>query len=157
MTKRIAPAAFAVHLFLLGTGLAFARHPKVASDLEGKPASATVDIIVQFNSVPGAATRHRVSARGGILKTDLGGLKAGAYSITAGVLESLANDPDIAYISPDRAVRGMLDHSVAAINALAPANLGMTGLGIGVAEIDSGITQDADLTAGRVLPTIFNS
>jgi hypothetical protein len=107
MTKSIIPAALAVNLFMLGTGIAFARHPKVARDLEGKPASAIVDIIVQFNSVPGAATRQKVSARGGILKTDLGGLKAGAYSIPAGVLESLANDPDIAYIS-NRSVKGRL-------------------------------------------------
>ncbi len=151
MTRKMTPAVLAVNLFMLGTGIAFARHPKVARDLEGKPASATVDVIVQFKSLPGAATRQRVSARGGILKTDLSGLKAGAYSIPAGVLETLANDPDIAYISPNRSVKGMLDHSVAAINALAPINLGMTGLGIGVAVIDSGITQDADLTGGRVV------
>ena len=151
MTKRITPAALAVTLFMLGTGIAFARHPKVARDLEGKPASAIVDIIVQFNSVPGAATRQKVSARGGILKTDLGGLKAGAYSIPAGVLEALANDPDIAYISPNRSVKGTLDHSVAAINALAPVNLGMTGRGIGVAVIDSGITDSVDMEKVRMV------
>ena len=151
MTKRIMPAALAVTLFMLGTGIAFARHPKVAADLEGKPAGAIVDIIVQYNKVPDAASRLMISARGGILKRDLGGLKASAYSITAGVLESLANDPDVTYISPDRPVRGMLNLSVAAINALAPATFGMTGLGIGVAEIDSGITQNADLTGGRVV------
>lgn len=106
---------------------------------------------MQYNRVPDAATRHRVSARGGILKRDLGGLKASAYSVTAGMLESLANDPDITYISPDRSVRGTLNHSVAAINALAPVTFGMTGLGIGVAEIDSGITQNADLTGGQVV------
>src|SRR3984957_9919143 len=109
MTKRIIPAALAVTLFMLGTGIAFARHPKVAADLEGKPAGAIVDIIVQYNKVPDAASRLMVSARGGILKRDLGGMKASAYSITAGVLESLANDPDVTYISPDRPVRGMLN------------------------------------------------
>jgi serine protease AprX len=67
------------------------------------------------------------------------------------MLETLANDPDIAYISPNRSVSGMLDISVAAINALAPANLGMTGLGIGVAVIDSGISQSVDMQGVRLV------
>ena len=92
-------ATLAVNLFMLGTGIAFARHPKVARDLEGMRAKDTVEVIVQFKTVPRTATHHRMLAKGGIHKKDLGRLKAGVYSITAGELETLANDPDIAYIS----------------------------------------------------------
>ena len=145
MTNKVTSAVLAVYLFTLGTGVAFARHPKVAHDLEGKPASTTVDIIVQFNSVPGALIHQKVSAKGGILKKDLRGLKAAAYSISAGMLESLANDPDIAYISPDRSVNGLPDNAALASNAGTMAKPGLTGSGIAVAVIDSGITQKREL------------
>src|SRR5665213_375356 len=151
MTRNFTRALLAVTLFMLGTGAAFARHPKVAHDLEGIRSTATVDVIVQFKTVPGAATRARVSAKGGKFKRDLGKLKSGEYSMTAGMLETLADDPDVAYISPNRPVKGTLDISVAAINALSPANLGMTGLGIGVAVIDSGISQSADMQGVRLV------
>ena len=151
MIRKGTTVVLAFNLFMLGIGTAFARHPKVAPDLEDKPSCATVDIIVQFTRVPGVATRQRVSSRGGILRRDLGGSRAGVYRITAGQLETLANDPDIAYISPNRAVKATMDHSVAAINALAPENFGMTGLGIGVAVIDSGISASVDMDKGRVV------
>jgi len=151
MIRKITRALLAVTLFMLGTGIAFARHPKVAHDLEGIPSNATVDVIVQFKTVPGAATRKRVSAKGGILRRDLGRLKSGEYRITAGMLETLANDPDVAYISPNRSVKGMVDISVAAIDALEPASLGMTGLGIGVAVIDSGISPSVDMQGVRLV------
>ena len=151
MNRKKTSAILAVNLFMLGTGIAFARHPKVARDLEGMRANATVEVIVQFKTVPRTATHHRMLAKGGIHRTDLGRVKAGVYSITAGELETLANDPDIAYISPNRAVKGMMDHSAVAINALAPANLGMTGLGVAVAVIDSGITPSVDMVQARLV------
>jgi len=122
----------------------------VARDLEGVPSNAIVDIIVQFKTAPG-----RPLARGSP--------PGAAYSRGSRSVESrriqdyrwnvgnLANDPDIAYISPNRSVRGMLNISVAAINALAPANLGMTGLGIGVAVIDSGVSQSVDMQGVRMV------
>ena len=80
MKRKVTPALLAVYLFMLAAGSAYARHPKVARDLEGEPSNAIVDVIVQFKGIPGTATRQRLSARGGRLKRDLRDLKSGAYS-----------------------------------------------------------------------------
>src|SRR5438067_13210817 len=45
---------FAVSM-LLGASIAFARHPKVARDLEAKDPASAVDVIVQFEREPGEA------------------------------------------------------------------------------------------------------
>jgi serine protease AprX len=57
----------------------------------------------------------------------------------------LEEDSDVAYISPDRAVSGMLDLALPAIGADTAQAWGYDGTGIGVAVIDSGITVKNDL------------
>ena len=97
-----------------------------------------------------------------------GGMIARTYSnlpelparVSQTVLESLAGDPRIARISLDHPIQSQLNHTVPAIGAdLAWANAGfvkgVTGKGITVAVIDSGvganpITSNSDL-AGKVI------
>jgi serine protease AprX len=133
---------------LLGANLAFAGSPKMAKDLEGKNAFDQVDVIVQFKQAPTALHHQKVLSRGGTLRHKLGLVKSGAYRMPASALADLAADPDVAYISPDRPVSGMLDLTAAAVNAAAAWSSGYTGAGIGVAVIDSGIApHSAFLTA----------
>ena len=68
----------------------------------------------------------------------------------ASALARLAADPDVAYISPDRPLQGLLDQADAAIGASAAATYGLTGAGVGVAVIDSGIGPSDDLS-GKVV------
>jgi serine protease AprX len=56
----------------------------------------------------------------------------------------LANDPDVVYISPDRAVKGALDVNRQAVFAGAAGSYGLDGMGVGVAVIDSGVTASDD-------------
>ena len=126
---------------MLSTSLAFAGSPKMSKDLEGKNASDQVDVIVQFKQAPTARHHQKVLSRGGTLNRKLGLVKAGAYTVPASALADLAADPDVAYIAPDRPVKGMLDMTAAAVNASAAWSSGYTGAGIGVAVIDSGIAQ----------------
>jgi serine protease AprX len=51
----------------------------------------------------------------------------------------------VAFIAADRPVHGLLDLTVAAVNASVAWQSGWTGQGVGVAVIDSGIAQHADL------------
>ena len=125
-------------ILLAGHGTAIAQHAKIARDLEGKDPASSVDIIVQFRDGPDATQHQKIFARGGKLRNELGMVKAAAYRIPAGVVEELANDPDVVYISPDRPVRGALNFSVPAVNGNVAAKLGVTGAGVGVAIIDSG-------------------
>ena len=140
--------------FLLGMP-AFAKHPKLAPDLEGVDPSSTVDVIIQFTHVPAARHHAMVMNRGGYLKARLDVVKGAAYRIQRSQLESLAKDSEVAYISPDRKIAGMLDLTSAAVNAPTAWNsYGLTGTGIGVAIIDSGLPYHRDLKNGRGGPRI---
>src|SRR5713101_4427049 len=134
---------------LLAAGLSFAdgKH-KLSKDLDalkGGHNGATVDVIIQFNQTPTAAHHQKVQSKGGVLKTKLDFIKAAHYSVPVEALDALADDPDVAYISPDRPVRGALDYVTSAVGAPTAWNIyGLDGTGVGVAVIDSGIHKSSD-------------
>ena len=139
--------------FILLGKPAFARHPKIAPDLEALDPDVNVDVIVQFTQPPTAKLHAKVLDRGGLLNSELAIVKAGAYSIPAGKLEELANDPEVAHISRDHALRGTatttspatLDYYDYAVNAEYGWRKRLDGAGVGVAVIDSGIVEVPDL------------
>src|SRR5712692_2524729 len=113
--------ALFVLITLLAAGLSFAdgKKHKLSKDLDalkGGHNGTTVDVIIQFNQTPTDAHHQNVQSKGGVLKTNLDFIKAAHYSVPAESLDALADDPDVAYISPDRPVRGALDNTVATDN-----------------------------------------
>ena len=62
--------------------------------------------------------------------------------ITVSHLSEIANDPEVEYISRDNPVMGALDNTAGAVNAAAAWNIGLSGNGIGIAVIDSGIAAE---------------
>jgi serine protease AprX len=147
--KMLRVALIAAAFFLLAMpGLA--KHPKIAPDLEGVDPSANVDVIVQYTQTPTARHHAKVLSMGGQLKAQLDLVKGAAYRIQRSQLESLANDPEVVYVSPDRKIAGMLDLTAAAVNAPTAWNsYGLTGSGIGVAIVDSGIPYHQDFNNGH--------
>jgi len=75
---------------------------KLAKDLESLDPAANVDVIVQFTKVPTEVQHQKVISRGGVQRKGLDLIKAALYSMPAGKLKELSDDPDVAYISPDR-------------------------------------------------------
>src|SRR6266705_494460 len=137
-----------VTLLAAGLCLADGNKHKVSSDLDalkGSHSGATVDVIIQYNVPPTDAHHQKVQGMGGVLKTKLDFIKAAHYSVPVESLDVLAADPDVAYISPDRPVRGLLDTTVATVNGGYAQILGLNGAGIGVAVIDSGMSDIPDL------------
>src|SRR6266702_7727730 len=137
-----------VPLLAAGLALADGNHHKLSKDVEplkGGHEGATVDVIIQFNQTPTAAHHQKVQNKGGVLKRKLDIIKAAHYSVPVEALDALADDPDVAYISPDRPVRGALDTTVATVNGGYAQTLGLNGAGIGVAVVDSGISDIPDL------------
>ena len=130
--------------------MAFAKSPKISKDLQDTHDGQTVDVIVQYRVQPGKSHFDRVTSRGGALKKDLRGVIHGAaFSVKSDSLEDLANDPDVTYISPDRPLGSTAvttDNYDQAVLAPYAWSLGFDGTGIGVAVIDSGITNNGDLT-----------
>src|SRR3989475_11271174 len=135
-------------LLVSGLCLADGNKHKLSNDLnvlKGSHNSATVDVIIQFNQTPTDAHHQRVQNKGGVLKTKLDFINGAHYSVPVESLDALADDPDVAYISPDRPVRGALDTTVATVNGGYAQTLGLSGAGIGVAVIDSGVADIPDL------------
>jgi len=140
---------------LLSASLAFAQERKMSKDLDGKNPSDQVDVIVQFTHAPTAKHHKKVVDRGGKFKQEHALIKGGSYSLPASALADLAADPDVAYISADRSVtstgsadtNAVLDYYLPTLNAQYATSLGYDGTGIGVAVIDSGISDIPDLHA----------
>ncbi len=142
--------AAVVILILLTAGLSFAdgkKHKlsKDVEDLKSGPSATTVDVIIQFNQAPTQAHHQKVQDKGGVLKTKLDFIKGAHYSVPVEALDALADDPDVAYISLDRPLRGALDTTVATVNGGYAQTLGLNGAGVGVAVIDSGVADTPDL------------
>ncbi len=118
---------------------------KLAGDLP-HASSAAVDVIVQFVQTPTAKHHPRIVAKGGKLIADLSGIINGShYSIPANKLAELADDPEVSYISPDRAVHGTLEYANPTVNANIARTDGWDGTGIGTAIIESGLQGRPDL------------
>src|SRR5260370_40561655 len=138
-----------ITLVVAGLCLADGKH-KLSKDLDalkGSHSGATVDVIRQFNQTPTDAHHQKVQNKGGVLKTKLDFIKGAHYSVPVESLDALADDPDVAYISPDRQLNGLLDKTAAVVNANAAWQSGWDGTGIGVAVIDSGISTNISSSA----------
>src|ERR1700674_3399279 len=119
-------------------------HGNVAPDISLSNPNAMVDVIVQFKNAP---TKNDLKKLGpyGQMKKIFNGIKAAQVTLSVSTIQSLASDPDIAYISPNRPTKGSLDTTTATVGANLVWSYGYSGAGVGVAVIDSGITVTSDL------------
>ena len=135
------------------TAVGVAETNKLAPELQKRNSSNAVNVIVQFKASPTARHDQKVLSRGGQFRQHLGLVKGGAYTVPPSALADLANDPEVAYISPDRGLQGfsnassdsVLDYHNETINSSYGWSLNLDGTGIGVAVLDSGIIDITDL------------
>jgi len=142
---RIMRNLLSIAILLLTASYAFGQHPKLGRDFKRVDPRSTVNVIIQYDRVPVEGDHQKVRGLGGVLKRRYRNVRAGFYTVPASALTRLANNPHVAFITPDRPVRGKLDLTTATVNAPAAWQLGLDGTGIGVAVIDSGVTQVDDL------------
>ena len=92
----------------------------------------TLDVIVQYKVAPTEAHHQRVAALGGKLRDRMDRIKGAHYTLPKSALATLANDPDVAYITPNRPLKAMFDNITAGtVNSVTNGySLGMTGVGI---------------------------
>ena len=89
-----------------------------------------------------------------LLKSDLSLIHAQLVTVQGSNLSSLASHSEVAYISPNRKVRGAMDPVVTAVNADIAYSNGWDGTGVGVAVIDSGVGYVDDLNSdGNASPS----
>ena len=129
------------------------RHPKLDLQLNDAVEDAVdqdSDVIIMFNDE--SAGLALVKAAGGKAGRRLGILNARVARLPNRKLKALANDPRVKAIRPDREVKGFVGRTAVTVGARAVHQLmGYTGAGIGVAIIDSGVTNwHDDLSNGNL-------
>jgi serine protease AprX len=108
-----------------------------------------------------SAAVGRANGRAGRPLSIVGGTSA---RLTGAAILALANDPDVAYVASDDLVMASFDPLAGAALAASPAilevgapeawrQLGVTGRGIGVAILDSGIAPHTDI-ASRIVASV---
>jgi serine protease AprX len=158
LLRLLLSAAFVLALGLISACSLMAAKPlanKVSGDLAALPATAIVDVIVQFTHPPTSTDLSAASLVGGILKKSLPGIHGVVLSMPAAAARGLANNPNVAYISPDRKVGGSLEFAEPTVNANIALQYGWNGTGVGVAVIDSGIYNHQDLDSRIVYAESF--
>jgi serine protease AprX len=123
-------------------------HAKLSKELRGLNGNDPVDVIVQFRVKPTAAHYDFLAANGVKFKNKkaLRYLNSVALRLSPNALAFLEAHPDIAYVSPDRRVQRAADVAAPAVLAdIAAQQYGLNGSGIGVALIDSGVSDHPDL------------
>ena len=144
----------------LGVNLASAapKNPKISGDALAKSSSEMVDVIIQYKADPGAAQASSIVNADGSLKRALHSIHANAARLPQSMLENLAKDPNINYISVDRPLAARqsvtiggttltnAEYTTEPINAPQVWAQGYDGTGIGIAVIDSGINNVSDLS-----------
>jgi serine protease AprX len=120
--------------------------PNVAPDLaalvvaNAANPNAIYNVIVQFRATPSREELAQINGgRGAQQDSDLSAIGGQLYSMPFQALAGLANDPNVAYLSPDRPVQSTLDVSNPATGAQTALLYGWNGTGVGVAILDSGI------------------
>ena len=140
----------------------WAGEAKISPDLAGLKSRSDVDVIVQYKSTLDAAHHRKISSLGGRLHTSFDGIRAAHYTIPANSLDELENDADVAYVTPDRAVRAtaIIAGPISQLDLISKAvdstnNGRLHGQGIGVAVIDSGIADLADFHSGAFSRIVY--
>jgi len=146
---------------MLVASFAFGQFGKMSRDLRNLPEGLPVDVIVQYRTTPTQSHFDQVRAMGGSLRRDLRGVKAGAFRMPAEMLSVLAKDPNVAFISPDRPVQASTysnnpDFYESAVFAQSSWNQ-YDGSGVGIAVIDSGISNNGEFGSRVVYSQSFVS
>ena len=158
---RSAPAAFVVLLLLFMTvtaGFAGAEmamngqlnsaHPKLARDLSTKHPHALIDVVVQYRTEPREEHFAELASRGATVKHRLHSIRAVAMRIPASQIAALERNPNVLYVTPDRHVKLTAtdeNYESPIQDLVAQSSYAFTGAGIGVAVIDSGVSDHQDL------------
>src|ERR1700722_14930487 len=106
--------------------LAFAG-PKVASDMPHSTASGMVDVIVQYKSFAGVGSAS--AGPRGRIRRHFRSIPPTHMTVPASMIESLASNPQVAYISPNRPTSSLLDVTTQTVNADQVWSEGWTGTG----------------------------
>jgi serine protease AprX len=116
-----------------------------------------VEVIVQYHPVAGRNVADELAGVGQVHR-GFRSIPAVHMTVALSALESLAANPLVAYISPNRKTVGFLDITTQSVFANQVWQSGWDGAGVGVAVIDSGVALKRDLATedGRQSRVVFS-
>src|SRR5207245_10436854 len=118
----------------------------IVSAKQSGTADQRVQVIVQYRQMPTAVHRQRVADLGGVHVQTLHLIKSSVVRLSLSAVEELVKDPDVAYVSPYRKLAPTSDDQTEqTVGADTEQKSGWDGTGVGVAVIDSGISDHNDL------------
>ncbi len=139
----------ALWCLLLSATLSMAAPPRLSKDLRHVSSKQWVNVIVQYRVPPTQSEFKQVVIKGGSPQENLPLIRGGAFTVKASSLSTLANDPNVVYVSPNRTVTAtatVTDFYDQAVLAPYAWSQSLNGSGIGVAVIDSGIASSKDFS-----------
>jgi serine protease AprX len=118
--------------------------PKLASDFQGKGREAFVDAIVVYQKGAGKDSKQKLQSKGALMRASHDLVNMAVFRAKLKDLEDLEDDPEVLYVAPDRKVSAHLALANQTSGAWAASNYNLTGNGVGVAVIDSGVSSHPD-------------
>src|SRR5436309_13495671 len=96
-------------LCICGSSLVFAGgqqrpHHKISPDAAAQSSSDTIPVIIQYKQDLDQPALLNLKGRGALVRRSLHSIRAVHAQVPRSVLEELANDSNVEYISPDRPV-----------------------------------------------------
>jgi len=131
--------------FFTACSVAFAGTSKVAPDVPLSNPNAMINVIVQFK----LPTNVAQFASLGQIQKSFNIINGIHMTVPASVVQFLAMNPLVSYISPVRSLKGAVDISTSTVDGPLVWSYGYDGTGVGVAVIDSGITLKNDLNGAN--------
>jgi len=122
---------------------------RLAPELRKVDPTAQVKVIVRYSQSPADEALEYLRQQGGEKAKALPLVNAELVTLRGAALRSLAAQRGVVYVSPDRPVKGALDHVVRAVNADIAYSQGWDGTGVGIAVVDSGVGLHDDLYTDR--------
>src|SRR5689334_2042106 len=115
---RMSPRFIKLAVLLIPVSSFAAPHShKIAPDLAGVSPESTVSVIVHFASPLDHSMKQKMSSHRGSLQSELGVIRSASYTIPASALSTLAEDPQVLYIAPDRPLAATMDSASATLGA----------------------------------------
>ena len=105
----IAAATGCLYGLAFVTSAAAADSRKLAKELKGLTSGSKINVIVQFRNKPSDADVAGIEKLGAETKLRFKFIRAGVFSLPPAALNSIAANPSVTYISPDRKVSGRLE------------------------------------------------
>jgi serine protease AprX len=138
---------------LLGavTGLLFDKASEDVVEAASGPPEVQVAVVVQTYDPPDYGDFNLLQSLGGTLTATHSSIRGYSAKVSAGSLEQLAADSNVERISGDLPVKAHLDVAFRAIQANRAASVagwwggGLTGKGVGIALVDTGVQLHQDL------------